>query len=202
MHASTGLLTYDVVIEAREGEFSMAKAQVTLPNGTTVEIEGTADEVRQLLEFYGGTAPAKPESVGTPTKKKRKKKKAPTATSSKAATANIDLTEIVNQIKNCDEAEAIETQILDRTSLVNRTLLPLYIVHEYFDNHEGLTSGDISRATSDLGIPIGTPNVSRTLSNTASKYVMGDKVRKKGRAVRYKLSRRGVQYMKKVLDGS
>ncbi|MCH9695182.1 MAG: hypothetical protein K0U72_11800 [Gammaproteobacteria bacterium] len=180
----------------------MAKAHVTLPNGTTVEIEGTADEVRQLLEFYGSPDSAGKKRTPAPTKKKRQAKKSSGGTSAKSTGDVIDLTEIVNHIKNCDEAEAIETQILDRTSLVNRTLLPLYIVHEHLDDHEGLTSGDISRATIDLGIPIGTPNVSRTLSNTASKYVMGDKVRKKGRPVRYKLSRRGVQYMKKVLDGS
>jgi len=30
----------------------MAKASIRLPNGTSVLIEGTTDEVRQLLEFY------------------------------------------------------------------------------------------------------------------------------------------------------
>ena len=74
-------------------------------------------------------------------------------------------------------------------------------MHKYIDNAYGLTSGEVSQVTTDLGIPIQTPNASRTLSGTASKYVIGDKVRKKGQAVRYKLSRRGVEYFKKVLSG-
>jgi hypothetical protein len=107
----------------------------------------------------------------------------------------------VNLTKTCDEAESIEAQILDRTSQVDRTLLPLYVVHEHLGNKFGLSSGDVSKITTDLGVPISTANASGTLSGTAAKYVMGDKVRKRGQAVRYKLSRRGVQYMKAVIAG-
>lgn len=176
----------------------MAKAHITLTNGTKVEIEGTPEEVKHLLEFYAeGNGPPK-----TTKTKKRSTSSKGKKTKSSAAKEQIDLSEIVNLVKSCDEAEEIETQILDRISQVDRTLLPLYIVHEYLDNDQPLTSGDISRITTDLGIPLATANVSRTLSNTASKYVIGDKVRKKGQPVRYKLSRRGVQYTKGVIQGS
>ena len=84
---------------------------------------------------------------------------------------------------------------------MNRILLPLYIVHEYYGNSIGLTSGDVSKITTDLGVPVQTPNASRTLSGTASRYVIGDSVRKKGQPVRYKLSRRGVQFIKEVISG-
>jgi len=104
-------------------------------------------------------------------------------------------------VKNCDEAESIENKILDKASQVNRTLLPLYIVHEHMDNAVALTSGDINKITTDLGIPIATPNASRTLSGTASRYVIGDQVRTKGQPVRYKLSHRGIQYIKSVITG-
>lgn len=90
---------------------------------------------------------------------------------------------------------------MDRPAQVNRTLLPLYIVHEHLDNAFGLTSGEVTKVTTNLGIPISQPNASRTLSGTAAKYVIGDKVKIKGQAVRYKLSRRGIQYMKQVLAG-
>jgi hypothetical protein len=60
----------------------------------------------------------------------------------------------------------------------------------------------VKKITTELGIPISQPNASRTLSGTASKYVIGDKVRVKGQPVRYKLSRRGVKYMKEVLAGN
>lgn len=169
----------------------MAKTSLQLPNGTTVVIEGTPEEVRKLLEFYGGTAPTRA------TKPKGKK-----PATQGADTQQPNLSEIVNHIKNCDDAEAIETKILDRTSQVNRILLPLYIVHEHLDNRFGLTSGEVSQITKELGIPVKTPNASRTLSRTASKYVIGDKVRKRGQAVRYKLSRRGEKYLSGVLRGT
>ena len=104
-------------------------------------------------------------------------------------------------IKTCDEAEAMEKEIFDRTSQVNRILLSLYVVHEHLDNAFGLTSGEISKITTELGIPISQPNASSSLSGTASRYVVGSNVRRKGRAVRYKIHRRGVQYFKTVLAG-
>ena len=36
----------------------MAKATIELPNGTSVVIDGTPEEVRKLLEFYGGGTPS------------------------------------------------------------------------------------------------------------------------------------------------
>lgn len=183
----------------------MAKASLTLPNGTVVQIEGTVEEVQALLAHYGSGAaqsPGKEDALAA-----RKRRKAKPSSNSSQPTGGADggstpnLAEIVNLTKTCDEAENIETQILDRASQVDRTLLPLYIVHEHLKNQFGLSSGDVSKITTDLGVPIATANASRTLSGTAAKYVMGDAVRKRGQAVRYKLSRRGVQYMKTVIAG-
>ncbi len=187
----------------------MAKASLTLPNGTLVQIEGTLEEVQALLAHYGsGSAPnrssdSKKSASGTSQKRRRSESpsnSAPRATSGDSDTSP-NWAEIVNLTKTCDEAESIEAQILDRTSQVDRTLLPLYVVHEHLGNKFGLSSGDVSKITTDLGVPISTANASGTLSGTAAKYVMGDKVRKRGQAVRYKLSRRGVQYMKAVIAG-
>ena len=187
----------------------MAKASLTLPNGTLVHIEGTAEEVQSLLTHYGSGAAQNhtPASGKRDASTTRKRRKAKTSADSSQSTGKADtgsspnLAEIVNLTKTCDEAENIETQILDRTSQVDRTLLPLYIVHEHLKNQFGLSSGDVSKITTDLGVPISTANASNTLSGTAAKYVMGDAVRKKGQVVRYKLSRRGVQYMKAVIAG-
>lgn len=187
----------------------MAKASLTLPNGTVVQIEGTVEEVRALLAHYGsGAAPthgSAPEKRAAAARPKRRRAKGAPAGSTQAereddgGTAN--LSEIVNLTKTCDEAENIEQQILDRASQVDRTLLPLYVVHEHLGNRFGLSSGEVGKITTDLGVPVSQPNASRTLSGTAAKYVIGDKVRKKGQAVRYKLSRRGVQYLKAVIGG-
>lgn len=187
----------------------MAKAALTLPNGTVVQIEGTVEEVQALLAHYGsGTAPARTsraKKVRAPARSNRRRQRATAASVANAPSDSAgdtpNLAEIVNLAKTCDEAESIEKQILDRASQVDRTLLPLYVVHDHLDNRFDLSSGEISKIMTDLGVPVSQPNASRTLSGTAAKYVIGDRVRKKGQAVRYKLSRRGVQYMKAVIAG-
>lgn len=172
----------------------MAKAKLRLPNGTEVQIEGTAEEVQKLLTFYDREAIKSAEN--SPDQKPKRK-----IVTKGIQESSLDLANIVNITKDCDEADKIERHILDHTSQVNRTLLPLYIIHEHLDNDFGLTSGEISKITTDLGIPISQPNTSRVLSSTAARYVIGDKVKKKGQPVRYKLSRRGAQYIKEVLKG-
>jgi len=181
----------------------MAKASIELPNGTSVIIEGTPEEVRKLLEYYGAGSSERGAGAGAAGKKTDEKaKKATTGGATGPATDQPNLAEIINLIRNSDEAEKIETNILDRTSQVNRVLLPLYVVHEELGAAYGLTSGEISKITTNLGIPVQSPNVSNTLSGTASRYVMPDKVRKKGQPVRYKLSRRGVKYLASVIKGT
>lgn len=173
----------------------MAKASIQLPNGTVVGIEGTPEEIKKLLEFYGGVPIGKKKSA----KDSGDGKGTSDSTTKKHEAAQVDLTEIINLVKNCDESEKIETEILDKTSQVNRILLPLYIVHEHLDNSFGLTSVEISNITKELGIPMQQPNVSRTLSGTASKYVISDGLRRRGKSVRYKLTRRGLTYIKDTL---
>jgi hypothetical protein len=194
-------------VRRREGtkEVNMPKASIKLPDGTTVVIDGSSEEVAKILALYGGATDSANAPPATPQKRAKvkpaAKKEKDSPKKSKTATDSVDLAAIIETIKNCDQAEKIETQVLDKPGQVNRILLPLFIVHEHMDNAYSMTSGDISQITTDLGIPVQQPNASRTLSGTASKYVIGDKVRKKGQAVRYKLSRRGVQYFKKVLSG-
>lgn len=183
----------------------MAKATIKLPNGTSVVIDGTTEEITELLAFYGGAASGTSPSSGV-SKEESKHKIIATrseATPSKKAKSSDspDLPAIIEHIKNCDRAESIEANVLDKAGQVNRILLPLFIVHEYMGNVNRLTSGEVSRITRDLGIPVQQPNASRILSRTASKYVIGDKVRKKGQTVHYELNRRGVQYFQRVLDG-
>ncbi len=178
----------------------MAKASLKLPNGTVVALEGTPEEVKRLLELYGGASA--PTGKASPRSRKPRGRATRPDRSTQTSEGKPDLNQIVTLVKNCDEAEAIESQILDRAAQVDRTLLPIYIVHEHLDNAFGLTSGEVNKITKDLGIPISQPNASRTLSGTASKYVIGDKVKIKGQPVRYKLSRRGLKYMKEVLAGN
>jgi len=180
----------------------MAKATLTLGNGTAVTIDGTPEEIRQLLEFYADGHKNEQTQPQRKTKAPRKtQEKASAAQPDASSDRGPDLSAIVNLVKECDEAEAIEKHILDRTSAVHRTLLPLYIVHQHLKTAGGLTSGDVNRITTDLGVPVRTPNASTALSITAKRYVIADKIRRQGVAVRYVLSRRGVEYMKSVLSG-
>lgn len=85
----------------------------------------------------------------------------------------------------------------------DRVLLPLYIVHEYFEDAFGLTNNEIETITKDLGrkIKASRQNANRQfVRKEASKYVLGDKTRKTGLKIRYTLNDRGVQYMKSVLE--
>ena len=183
----------------------MPKASLTLPNGTVVQIEGTSEEVRVLLQYYSGAADSSGSGSDNTARRtgrrSRRRKVASQKSADKPREDLPDLSQSVNLAKTCDEAEDIEREILDRVSQVDRTLLPLYIVHQHLKNEFGLTSGEVSKITNDLGVPVSGPNASRTLSGTAAKYVIGDRVRKKGQPVRYKLSRRGSQYMQSVISG-
>lgn len=177
-----------------------------LPNGTRVDIEGTTEEVAHLLATVGQAGGASQTKTPRSSAVRKKARRAARANGSKRAKTSsdqpaVDIAAIVNAVKNCDEADAIEEKILDKTSQVDRTLLPLYVMHEYIEGKLGLTSGDINRVTTQLGIPISTANASSTLSGTASRYVMADSVRKKGVPVRYTLSRKGAQYVKGILAG-
>lgn len=171
----------------------MAKATYTLPNGTVVTIEGSPDEVQKLLVSLSDTQ--------TPTKPQVNVSKQDKQSTEKGEKIEVDIASIVNLIKTCPDAEAIEQTILDRTSLVDRILLPLYVIHEYSKKPYGLTSGHIAKVLSDLGVPIAQPNIAKSLSSTVSRYIVGDSVRKRGAAVVYKISRRGIQYLKNVITG-
>jgi hypothetical protein len=171
----------------------MAKATLDLPSGAKVTIEGTPEEVQELLEYYSSIeSKVKPPPKATKITSKKKDKQ---------PDLEPDLAKIINLIKSCDEAESIEERILDRTSEVNRVLLPLYIVHEYLDNTFGLTATEISSITSDLGVRVFRQNANRSLTGSGKGYVVSDSLRKRGVATHYKLNRRGAKYMKSVIQG-
>lgn len=173
----------------------MTKARFTLPNGAIVDVDGEAAEIKDLLDHYGGSSKA---ARSRESAKKTGRKKTTSAGGSDASDDATDLNTIVNAIKDCDLAEVIEKQILDKKSQVDRVLLPLYATHEFLSEDRGLTSSDITKITKLLRVPIARANVAKTLTGSASKYVMGDAPRAAG-AVPYKLNRRGVTYLKGVL---
>jgi hypothetical protein len=106
---------------------------------------------------------------------------------------------IVNKIKDCEESDQIEKEILDKTFLPGRILLPFYICYKYF-SQQGLTTGDIAKITSELRMKIQTPNVSKAIATSLHKFLEGDSTRIKGKAVFYRLNRKGAKYFESLIN--
>lgn len=175
----------------------MATSKIVLPNGTIITIDGNPEEIKTVLSFYNNS----PKGAGHTTRKRSGSAKHKPNIERSDESDTDAVMEIVTSIKESDDAENIETNVLDRPSQIDRILLPLYINHKYLDNKYSLTTGEIAKVLVELGVPISVPNVSNGMTTSASKYVVGDKARKKGQAVKYKLSRRGFQYMSAVVSG-
>ncbi len=146
------------------------------------QIKSLADECLAALSY-------------PPTKQKQSSTKKPAKVSNNS---NGHILAIVNKIKNCEEADKIEEKILDKVSIPGRVLLPFYICYKYFPQ-QGLTTGDVARITSELRVGVKTPNVSKAITESLQKYLEGDSTRVKGKAVVYKLNRKGAKYFESLL---
>jgi len=62
-----------------------------------------------------------------------------------------------------------------------------------------LTTGDVEKITADLKVRVKTPNVSNAIAESLQKYLDGDSTRIKGKAVRYKLNRKGARYFESLI---
>ncbi len=108
---------------------------------------------------------------------------------------------IVKKIKNCNESDQIEKEILDKTFSHGRILLPFYICYKYFPDH-GLTTGDIEKVTSELRVKVQTPNVSKAIADSLHKYLEGNSTRIKGKPVLYRLNRKGAKFFELLLNSN
>jgi hypothetical protein len=174
------------------------KANISLPDGTKIELDGSLEELQALTEHLHSRSAAAPQP--------RPAAHVPPAAQRPADTAEggdgddePDIARIVAIIRDCDEAETIEKKVLDKRDVMNRVLLCLWIVQKYVSQTMGLTSGDAEKITDQLGIKVHISHASTTLSDRAKAYVTGDSVRRKGGAVHYRLNRRGTQYFEGVL---
>lgn len=106
---------------------------------------------------------------------------------------------IVNKIKDCPESERIDKHILDKNTISGRVLLPFFICYKYF-SRQGLTTKDIEKITEEFRVKIKLPNISNAVANSLQRYLYGDSTRVKGRAVVYKLNRKGAKYFESLLN--
>jgi hypothetical protein len=83
----------------------MAKANLVLPNGTTVNIDGTIEEVATLLEKFSGAHGPAPTPAGAGGKGKAKKKRAQKAGAdgaAKKASGRLGPQELIAQLAEQD----------------------------------------------------------------------------------------------------
>ena len=179
----------------------MAKASLNFANGTMVTIEGSKEEVSFLLGVYQVPPESKRKLESISNIQNNESGISKTKLKGSQVSEDIDLIlTIVNKTKDCENAENIENNIFDRSSQINKILLPLYVSYKYFGNKYSLTSGEISKITAKLGIPLNISNVSNALSGSAARYVMGNKTKKTGGGLRYNLTHRGLKYMKEIIE--
>jgi hypothetical protein len=184
-------------------EVSMAKATFLLPNGTNVTVEGTVEEIQRLFELYSGSnSSSVPQKTTEPSSTDVQKTMHPlpqpvSSMPKKEKAEESDIIQVVNVIKTCDLADAIEKYVLDQTNEANRALLPLFIVYEYFENAFGLTTTEISKITIELAAKVSRQNSLRALKFSVSGFVT-----KVGKPPRYTINRRGVAHFRALLAGT
>ena len=170
----------------------MAKASINTSDGTKVVVEGDPEEIKRILSLYLSSEKAS----------KHEPAKDPISSRSKLSRPNggrVEVQDLVNSLKGYEDFDALERSILDKGTMLYRVLLPLFVSNRSFPEKGGLTSGDIVRFLTQFNIKIDQGNAARTLSSEGSKYVIGDTVRVKGRPVRYKISRSGIQHVELLI---
>ncbi len=94
---------------------------------------------------------------------------------------------IANKAKDCNESEHIQKKVLDVRNPEAKVLMCFYVSYKYFGN-AWLTSGDVERITSELGVKIATGNASNYIKALRANLESG-KARKKGSATPCRLNR-------------
>ena len=107
---------------------------------------------------------------------------------------------IVNKIGDCDETEKIQKRVLDKRSMEARIMLCFYISHKY-SNNAWLTTGDIEKITSELGIKIDKRNSTNKMKDLRQ-YLESGSARRKGQPTPYRLNRQGVKRFEEILNAA
>lgn len=137
--------------------------------------------------------------------KRRKKTAGKSAAKSKANspsdndTAKLDVAGLVAHIKDAEDYDDVETNIIDKRDVLAKIIMCLHYAAEYLDDPH-LTTGQIEAITNQLGIKIALSNASNKITSN-QRYFTGKTVRRPGQAVPYKLNRKGENAFKKYLKG-
>jgi hypothetical protein len=114
-------------------------------------------------------------------KKNRGREKSGTSSKNleEEASEKVDIVEIVNKIKDSDNYNKLETNVLDETQNLPRILMCMHYANEY---KEGiyLTTGQVEAITDQLGVKITKSNAGSNIKSN-QKYFNNRNARMKGR---------------------
>ena len=85
--------------------------------------------------------------------------------------------------------------------MIPLALLPLYVVSECLGGKFALTMPEISQVTRELGALVDGTNVAKVMRTAGARYVMAERSSNKADPKRFRLSRRGVEFIKSLLKG-
>lgn len=105
---------------------------------------------------------------------------------------------IANKVADCDENQKIQSNVLDKRDMEGKILLCFYISYKYFGN-AWLTTGDIEKITTDLGVKIDARNVTNKMKELRQ-FLESGAVRKKGQPTPYRLNRNGMKRFQDILQ--
>jgi hypothetical protein len=114
--------------------------------------------------------------------------------------SDLVLAQIIASVNDADNYEDIAKYVLDRADRTGRILMCYYFAHQQISD-PAMTTSDVERITSQLGVRIAQPNVAKVIRQGAGKYLTADRVRRRGQAVRYKINRRGIAAFEEVVAG-
>ncbi|MDO8600522.1 MAG: hypothetical protein Q7R73_02795 [bacterium] len=173
----------------------MAKTTIKRPDGTLIEISGAPEEIKNILSLYSDNGTRHSEDNRGKKGRHHTEKKG----NVKSESPEDVVIKIVQEIRNGDQSEKIESNILEQSSQVDRVLLPLYIAKKYFGDIK-MTSGDVYQVLKQLGVNMSMPNISKTLAKAGSKYVIPHNRRKRGESGQYTIALRGEKYISSLLE--
>jgi hypothetical protein len=150
-----------------------------------------------ILSSSNPTTPKNQGRIQVPQRKSEVSKK--TAENGSDGEPSVDVASFVEFIKDSDKFPQVEKNVLKKKSQLARIIMVLYFIKDFTDN-PCLSTGQIATITDQLNVRIKYQNVGK-LIKANQKYFTGQKVRKPGAVVPYKLNRQGIEAFERCLNG-
>jgi hypothetical protein len=173
----------------------MAKAKIELNTGTIITIDGSADEINTVIKAVDHKQPHT-DKKEPPAKTKNKKTATKKLVKDESESKNI-IKDITALIHDSAEFQSIENNILDKKDRIAKILLCFKFAN---DLEATLTSSQVELITDQLGIKIASANIAKVIRLNAKKYLSGDKVRKQGNRINYRINRAGLKRYNEILS--